>query len=115
VSGLARALTCHRAWWHGTARLLADSAVPGPLLRHALALSGTARRACRTHAMPCWTARLENNSYVQVESFPAPSSLQLVAVAVAGAGTSSFGAAGSIRSFGVATPLSSRGKAVTLR
>ena len=55
VPGLARALACHRAWWHGTARLLPDSAVPGPLLRHASTIrhGTTCRRACRARAWPC--------------------------------------------------------------
>ena len=64
MSGLARALACYRAWWHGTARLLPDSTVHGPLLRHASTIRpGTmCRRACRARAcaMPCWAARLEN-------------------------------------------------------
>jgi hypothetical protein len=31
---LALALTCHRVWWHGTARLGTDSAEPGQVDQH---------------------------------------------------------------------------------
>ena len=51
----------------------------------------------RTYALDC---------HVPILAPPSPS-LRLVAVAVASAATSSFGAAGSIRSFGAATPISS--------
>jgi hypothetical protein len=34
VPVLALALTCHRAWWHGTACLGTDSVVPRPVVQH---------------------------------------------------------------------------------
>ena len=52
VPELARALPCHRACWHGTARFLLDSAVPGPSLRHVGTIrhGTTCRRAYRARA-----------------------------------------------------------------
>ena len=47
------ALTCHRAWRHGTARFSPDRAVPGLLSQHG-GTSGTARRATvPLSAVPC--------------------------------------------------------------
>jgi hypothetical protein len=44
---LALALTCHRVWWHGTARLGTDSAEPGQVDQH----GGTNRHD--TDLLPC--------------------------------------------------------------
>jgi hypothetical protein len=47
VPVLALALACQRAWWHGTARIDADSVVPGPRVQH----GGTNRHG--TDPLPC--------------------------------------------------------------
>jgi hypothetical protein len=47
VPVLSLALTCRRVWWHDTARLGTDSAVPGPMSQH----GGTNRHD--TDLLPC--------------------------------------------------------------